>query len=72
MLQPHAYIPLDPRFLSKKNQENAISQFGSVVRGGRKQETNQRTKRSRHGQIISSGNRNQRKAKAAHRNFSLK
>lgn len=31
MLEPHAYIPLDPRLLSKKNHREALSQFGSVV-----------------------------------------
>ena len=37
MLEPHAYIPLDPRLLSKKHREQAVSHFGAVVgnkRGG--------------------------------------
>lgn len=30
-LQPHAYIPLDPRLLSKKHQATAVTHFGSVI-----------------------------------------
>lgn len=30
-VQPHAYIPLDPRLLSKKHQATAIEHFGAVV-----------------------------------------
>lgn len=31
MLQPHAYIPLDPRLLTKRNRREALTKFGSVV-----------------------------------------
>lgn len=31
MLEPHAYIPLDPRLLSKKNHREAMGTFGAVV-----------------------------------------
>lgn len=30
-LQPHAYIPLDPRLLSKKHHNSAVEHFGVVV-----------------------------------------
>eukprot|EP01033_Poteriospumella_lacustris_P008060 gene8060-5803_t len=37
-LQPHAYIPLDPRLLSKKHKAAAVEHFGQVVshHGGRR------------------------------------
>jgi len=35
MLEPHAYIPLDPRLLNKKNHREAVSTFGAVVSGGK-------------------------------------
>jgi ribosomal RNA-processing protein 12 len=35
MLAPHAFIPLDPRLLSKKHREQAVDHFGVVVKGGR-------------------------------------
>jgi len=34
MLEPHAFIPLDPRLLSKKHRTQAIGHFGVVVKGG--------------------------------------
>lgn len=34
MLEPHAFIPLDPRLLSKKHRGQAIDHFGVVVKGG--------------------------------------
>jgi ribosomal RNA-processing protein 12 len=33
MLAPHAYIPLDPKLLSKKNKADALSKLGVVVGG---------------------------------------
>jgi ribosomal RNA-processing protein 12 len=36
MLEPHAYIPLDPRLLSKKNYKEAVQHFGVVVKNGKK------------------------------------
>ena len=35
MLEPHAYIPLDPRLLNRKNHREAVSTFGAVVSGGK-------------------------------------
>lgn len=32
MLQPHAYIPLDPRLLNKKKHREAVDMFASVVK----------------------------------------
>ena len=61
MLQPHAYIPLDAKLLSKKNHEEAISQFGAVVNS--RSTKDQKVRRSRHGQIIVPGNRKQREAR---------
>ncbi|CAM9133622.1 unnamed protein product, partial [Ectocarpus fasciculatus] len=31
MLEPHAYVPLDGRLLSKKNTANAVAHFGSLM-----------------------------------------
>jgi len=45
MLEPHAYIPLDPRLLSKKHHREAVSHFGVVVKskdGKKKREANRR------------------------------
>lgn len=36
MLDPHAFIPLDARLLSRKNFDQAVSHFGVVVRSGSK------------------------------------
>jgi ribosomal RNA-processing protein 12 len=60
MLQPHAYIPLDPRLLSKKNHKEAVEKFGAVVNapkgsGGKKQVAHNKRK-----QVVV-GNRNQRR-----------
>ena len=33
-LQPHAYVSLDPRLLSKKNTDQAVSQFATVIKAG--------------------------------------
>jgi ribosomal RNA-processing protein 12 len=43
MLEPHAYIPLDARLLTKKNQKNAISHIGATVQNA----TKRRLKESR-------------------------
>lgn len=61
MLQPHAYIPLDAKLFSKKNHEEAMSQFGAVVNS--RSAKDQKVRRSRHGQIIVPGNRKQREAR---------
>ena len=36
MLEPHAFIPLDARLLSKKHYKEAIDHFGVVVKNGKK------------------------------------
>jgi ribosomal RNA-processing protein 12 len=36
MLEPHAYIPLDARMLTKKNEKNAISHLGIAVHNATK------------------------------------
>jgi ribosomal RNA-processing protein 12 len=36
MLEPHAYIPLDARMLTKKNEKNAISHLGIAVQNATK------------------------------------
>ena len=61
MLQPHAYIPLDAKLLSKKHREEAVLQFGAVVNS--KNAKDQKVRRSRHGQMIVPGNRKQREAR---------
>lgn len=35
MLEPHAYIPLDGRLLSKRNQREAVDKFAGVVKNNR-------------------------------------
>ena len=45
MLEPHAFIPLDPRLLSKKHHREAVSHFGVVVKskdGKKKRADNRR------------------------------
>lgn len=65
-MEPHAYIPLDPRLLSKKNSKEALSQLGSVIRN--------RNKKPRGGAAIGMkshvivGNRKQRLAAKKSRN----
>ena len=58
MLEPHAYIPLDGRLLSRKNHRQAIEQFSVVVKNGKKKRVEVR--RGRKGKPIVSGKRNQR------------
>ena len=36
MMQPHAYIPLDPRLLNKKNHREAVGTFAAVVKNRNK------------------------------------
>ncbi|KAJ1434364.1 armadillo-type protein [Ochromonadaceae sp. CCMP2298] len=45
MLEPHAFIPLDPRLLSKKHRTEAISHFGMVIKGGKKVQREAKNKR---------------------------
>ena len=65
-MEPHAYIPLDPRLLSKKNSKEALSQLGSVIRN--------RNKKPRGGLAagvkshVVVGNRKQRQAAKKSRN----
>lgn len=39
MLEPHAYIPLDPRLLHKKNHKEAVAHFGVIIKSGKKIKT---------------------------------
>lgn len=61
-LEPHAYIPLDPKMFSKKNNRETLTQLGSVLLN--------RNKRSRGGTIGKArgvtGTRNQRIAARKH------
>ena len=77
MLQPHAYIPLDPKLLSKKNHNMAISQFATVVQNKNNFQNNKNANNNntsinkkklklKRGQ----GNRNQRRSSKAHTNTS--
>ena len=56
MLEPHAYIPLDGRMLSRRNQREAVDKFTSVVRN--KSSDNVRTPSH-----VIKGNRKQRVAR---------
>ena len=47
MLEPHAFIPLDARLLSKKNYKEAVSHFGVVVKGRNKKAAQQKRKGGR-------------------------
>jgi ribosomal RNA-processing protein 12 len=60
-LEPHAYIPLDPKMLSKKNSGAVLAQFGSVLanRNGFKKQSQRKSR----GPV---GNRKQRIATRKH------
>lgn len=64
MLEPHAYIPLDPRLLNKKNHKEAVAHFGAVVKSGKKARINE-NENGRKGHVVV-GNRNQRKQAREH------
>ena len=64
MLEPHAYIPLDPRLLNKKNQKEAVAHFGAVVKSGKKARICE-NENGRKGHVVV-GNRNQRKQAREH------
>eukprot|EP01038_Epipyxis_sp_PR26KG_P008350 gene8350-11296_t len=49
MLEPHAYIPLDPRLLSKKNHREAVNHFAVVVNNKKHANRNNGQKKSRTG-----------------------
>merc|ERR1711918_270368 len=40
-LEPYAYIPLDPKLLSKKKEKDAINLYGGIVNNGNKKEKKQ-------------------------------
>eukprot|EP01041_Mallomonas_annulata_P002047 gene2047-3978_t len=62
MLEPHAYIPLDARLLSKKNHKEAVSHFGAVVSNGKKKKRDIKPGSQKPGKNgVMQGNRNQRK-----------
>jgi ribosomal RNA-processing protein 12 len=56
MLEPHAYVPLDGRMLTKKNTDKAVNHFSQLMQ-------NSRERTGRHGKNIS---RSQRRAKLKH------
>lgn len=60
MLEPHAFIPLDPRMLSKKHREEAVTHFGAVVDRNKKQKVSASRSRGL------TGNRKQRESKRKH------
>ena len=64
MLEPHAYIPLDPRLLNKKNHKEAVAHFGAVVKSGKKARISE-TASGKKGHVVL-GNRNQRKQAREH------
>jgi ribosomal RNA-processing protein 12 len=47
-LEPYAYIPLNPKLLSKKNKGEAVKTFGAVV-GKKKKRERQQQKQQRGG-----------------------
>jgi hypothetical protein len=60
MLEPHAFIPLDPRMLSKKHHNEAVSHFGAVVDRNKKQKVSASKSRGL------TGNRKQRESRRKH------
>jgi ribosomal RNA-processing protein 12 len=67
MLQPHAFIPLDPKLLSKRNKEAALTKLGVVVGGasqGFHAGASAKNKQKR-GFVV--GNRNQRRSNKEHK-----
>jgi ribosomal RNA-processing protein 12 len=60
MLEPHAFIPLDPRMLSKKHHSEAVSHFGAVVDRNKKQKVSASKSRGL------TGNRKQRESRRKH------
>lgn len=64
MLEPHAYIPLDPRLLNKKNHKEAVAHFGAVVKSGKKARISESTTGRKSHVVV--GNRNQRKQAREH------
>ena len=61
MLQPHAFIPLDAKLLSKRSYQDTVSQYSNVVKS--KSRTNDTNNKGKNGRKMSSLNRNQRKAR---------
>jgi ribosomal RNA-processing protein 12 len=75
MLEPHAYIPLDPKLLSKKNTKAAVAHLGAVVKSGKKVPLASRAgaggrggarERKKGGNAGAAGNRKQRQASWKH------
>jgi ribosomal RNA-processing protein 12 len=60
MLEPHAFIPLDPRMLSKKHHDEAVTHFGAVVDRNKKQKVSSSKSRGL------TGNRKQRESRRKH------
>ena len=64
MLEPHAYIPLDPRLLNKKNHKEAVAHFGAVVKSGKKARISEMLSTKKSHVVL--GNRNQRRQAREH------
>lgn len=65
MLEPHAFIPLDPRMLSKKNFNDAVSHFSGVIKGGKGIKVS--SEHARGPKHATSGNRKQRESAKVHK-----
>ena len=65
MLEPHAFIPLDPRMLSKKNFNDAVTHFSGVIKGGKGVKmSSEHVRGPKH---VTGGNRKQRESAKAHK-----
>jgi ribosomal RNA-processing protein 12 len=65
MLEPHAFVPLDPRLLSKKNHAEAMVKFGAFSGTNKTKSSNlKKTSGFRNRDVV--GNRKQKKSHQAH------
>lgn len=62
-LEPHAFIPLDAKLLTKKNTQKAVDHFGVVIKGKHSKSLS----KNNHG-ARAVGNRRQRETARVHRN----
>lgn len=65
MLEPHAFIPLDPRLLSSKHKDDAMQTFGAVVKGKTNKKSAGHGASERKGHVVV-GNRKQRESRKEH------
>lgn len=64
MLQPHAFIPLDPKMMTKRHKRDALSTYTSVVGGNKHPLKTSKTLKGR--AVGAQGNRKQRAAVRSH------